>query len=158
MERRERQQDLLLTDEECREVEGSVGGEAKEKDRGALILVGSLLTNRPFNAYALKAIMKGAWKLKNGFVFRELRTNLFLFQFVETKDKEKILEEGPWSFDRYVLVLKEPWVEQPSKITIEKIPFWVRVYDLPLEAMTKETAMVVGKLLMGWRKWMSRTC
>lgn len=80
--------------------------------------MGSCLTPRPFNAQALKATMKGAWKLKNGFVFNELEHNLFLFQFVEEKDRVSLMQGGPWSFDKAILILRDLGIEQPCKMTL----------------------------------------
>lgn len=70
-----------LTEDESLEVQIK---ESEGKDTEiveSFVLVGKLLTTRPFNSQALKTTMKGAWKLRNGFLFNELGQNLFLFHF-----------------------------------------------------------------------------
>lgn len=90
MEKEKGKRRISLTSDECTEI--PVMGE----------------TSRPFNSYALKATMKGAWKLNNGFVFRELRQNLFLFQSGSEEDKEKVIKGSPWAFDRALFALMKP--------------------------------------------------
>lgn len=88
--------------------------------------------------------MKGAWRVKKGFNFREISSNLFSFQFSDVGEKERVFKSGPWSFDRALLVLREPGMIQPSKMTFEESPFWIRLYDLPFSAMNRETAVMLG--------------
>ena len=40
-------------------------------------------------------------------VIKELDRNLFLFQFFLKKDKDFVMEEGPWAFDGHLLITKE---------------------------------------------------
>lgn len=138
---------MLLTEQECVVVEGSTEDESQISKNS---LIGSLITSKPFNSHALKATMKGAWRLRKGFLFRELQQNLFIFQFASAEDVTKVMEEGPWSFDKALLVLKNPGIEQPSKIKLGKVQFWVRVYDIPFAAITKKTAKAIGECLGGF--------
>ncbi|KAL2936774.1 RNA-directed RNA polymerase L [Bienertia sinuspersici] len=46
----------------------------------------------------------------------------------EAKDKAHVMDSQPWHFDRYALILSDVKGEQqPSKMSIFHIPFWVRV-------------------------------
>lgn len=54
-----------------------------------------------------------------------------------------MLRGGPWAFEKALLALKEPGSKQPSRIVVDTIPFWIRVYDLPVDAMTIETAEAI---------------
>jgi hypothetical protein len=40
-------------------------------------------------------------------VFKEVQDNIWLFEFTKETDKERVMEERPWSFDRRILVLNE---------------------------------------------------
>lgn len=140
---------LVLTEDEEAEIKVIRASVETRKSNESITLVGTLLTPWPFNAYALKATMKGAWKLKNGFVFSELRHSLFIFKFITEEDKAKVIKGGPWSFDKALLALKDPGLEQPSQIMFDRVPFWIRIYDIPLGAMTTETAEAIGKVFGG---------
>lgn len=66
---KEGKRSLILTEDECIEV--VVVGPTKEasNNKGITSLVGTLLTLRPFNSYALQTTMKGAMRLRSNFVF-----------------------------------------------------------------------------------------
>lgn len=75
----EKGKNLHLTEDEfAMVVEPTIMNE-DAKTASSLSLVGTLLTNRPFNVFALQASMKGVWKIKKVFVFREINSNLFIF-------------------------------------------------------------------------------
>lgn len=74
-----------------------------------------------------------------------LKKNPFVFQFKSLKDKQKVLDNQSWHFDKILLVLKEVMGdEQPSTIDLSHMPFWVRAYDLPLNCRNKETTALIG--------------
>lgn len=75
--------------------------------------------------------------MKANFVFMELRKNLFLFQFGSEADREKVVKVGPWAFDKSLLVLMELGSVQPSQIEFSRVPFGIRIYDLPIDMQTK---------------------
>ncbi|XVF56348.1 hypothetical protein PTKIN_Ptkin06aG0112500 [Pterospermum kingtungense] len=63
-------------------------------------LVGKLLTKCPFNKEAMMRTMKAIWKLRREEEIAALEENLFLFKFQWERDKERELEEAPWTFDK----------------------------------------------------------
>ncbi|XP_021757128.1 uncharacterized protein LOC110722170 [Chenopodium quinoa] len=79
--------------------------------------------------------MKQIWSLNRGVVFRKIENNLFIIQFFHWRDKEKVLDGAPWNFDNQLLLLKDICgTEQPESIEIKHCPFWVRLYNLPLDS------------------------
>ncbi|XP_058725488.1 uncharacterized protein LOC131596762 [Vicia villosa] len=113
-------------------------------------LAGRLWTESSFNSRAFTSTMLGAWKLRNPVETQELSKNLFLFRFTTKRDLESVLRNGPWSFDRNILVLaRVSGEEQPSELNMHYGVFWVRVYELPLmlrsEAMAKKLGGILGK-------------
>ncbi|KAL8161429.1 hypothetical protein V2J09_012918 [Rumex salicifolius] len=115
MDTSEKGRDLHLTKDEriiVQEEEDTHTGHLKIE---SLTLMGSLLTSKPFNSFALKATMKGA-----------------------------VLKGAPWLFDKSLLVLKELGDEQPFKMTFDKAKLWVRIYDLPMSMMNLNMAKKFG--------------
>lgn len=99
----------------------------------SLMLVGKVISERAVNLDALTRTMSQIWALHRNMVVRAIDSNTFVFQFFHWKDKEKILDGRPWSFDQKLLVLDEIQVdEQPSQVRLDKSSFWVRIYNLPL--------------------------
>lgn len=88
----------------------------------------------------------GAWKVKKGFNFHKISSNLFSFQFSDVLEKERILNSGPWPFDRSLLVLREPGTEQLLKMSFDIVSFWVCMYDLSIGVIRETTNMLVARI------------
>lgn len=69
-------------------------------------LVGKLWTTDPFNGRIFKQVIVNAWRLKNPVEVQDLNKNLFLFRFSSKRDLESVVKNGPWSFDRNIVILK----------------------------------------------------
>lgn len=94
-------------------------------------LVGKLWSDNPYNVRAFKNTIVEACRLKNQVEIQNLSKNLFLFRFSSEKDADTVLREGPWSFDRNLLILERVFgEEQPSDLEMHYRIFWVRIYDL----------------------------
>lgn len=89
-----------LTEEE----DAIIGGEfeaindEEAKNQLSLILMGKLLTNKPFNVEAMKRTLISIWRSKEIIAIRMIETNLFVFQFFNKVDKERVIQGSPWFF------------------------------------------------------------
>jgi hypothetical protein len=93
-------------------------------------------------------VITQAWRLKNPIEVQDLNKNLFLFHFTSKRDAETVLKNGPWSFDRNLVVLKRiSGDEQPSDIEMHTGEVWARIYDLPLRLRSDAMAKRLGDLL-----------
>jgi len=115
-------------------------------------LVGKIWTERPYNARAFKQTIIQAWRSRNPVETQDLNKNLFLFKFATKKEAELVCRNGPWNFDRNLVILDRiASNEQPSEMAMDSTPFRVRVYDLPLklrsEGIAKKIGNMVGKFL-----------
>jgi hypothetical protein len=111
-------------------------------------LAGKLWTDSPFNVRAFKQTMIQAWRLKNQVEVEDLKKNLFLFRFATKKDADLVLKNGPWSFDRNLLILNRvSGEEQPADLEMNKVAFWVRVYELPLKVRSDSMAKKLGNII-----------
>jgi interleukin-1 receptor-associated kinase 1 len=120
----------------------------EEEETFQRTLVGKIWTENPYNVRAFKSTIIQAWRLKNSVEVQELQKNLFLFRFSTKKDLEAVLRNGPWSFDRNLLILhRVSGEEQPSDLHMHNVSFWVRVYDLPLKLRSEAMAKKVGNIM-----------
>lgn len=115
-------------------------------------LLGKLWTDNAYNVRAFKQTIVEFWRLKNPVETQELGKNLYLFRFCNKRDLENVIKNGPWSFDRNIMVLKRvTGTEQPSEIEMNSMSFWARIYDLPLklrfESMAKKLGNVMGQFV-----------
>lgn len=61
-------------------------------------------------------------------VIKEIK-NIFVFEFFAQSDKNHVLNEGPWSFDGHLLLLKQmTGVEQPSEVKFTIARIWMKAY------------------------------
>ncbi|XP_021721237.1 uncharacterized protein LOC110688781 [Chenopodium quinoa] len=117
-----------------------------------LLLIGRLVTERPYNVEAFKATMTKVWALSRKIVIRVLGPNLFAFQFFHWRDKQKVLDGRAWCFDNLLLVLKEvEGDKQPERIALYHSPFWVRIKHLPFNCRSdsdvRELVSNLGEVL-----------
>ncbi|KAI7979780.1 Uncharacterized protein LOK49_Contig250G00003 [Camellia lanceoleosa] len=139
---------LVLTEEEESEVVVEEGHLHSTEAKAGLCLVGKLLTMRPFNMDALRSTLTFVWKASKGVVFKTLGDNLFLIQFGHIVDKRRVMANGPWSFDKHLVLLKEfNGALQPLEITFSTMEFWVHASNLPLISMTRAVGVLLGNNL-----------
>ncbi|KAL5839078.1 hypothetical protein ACOSQ4_011686 [Xanthoceras sorbifolium] len=122
----------------------------KEKGlrRMALSLVGKVISNRDINREAFKNTMVTIWRTKQDVEIELIGSNLFVFCFGCPWDRKRVLEGGPWSFDRSLLVLKEATgIGRVAELDFTFTPFWVQVYNLPLSCMNKDAGIFLGGLV-----------
>lgn len=120
------------------------------KTKIALMMVGKLLTEIPFNFEAMKRTLRSVWRLKDEMAVRMINSNLFFFQFSSIADKNRVLQGSPWFFDNQLLLLKEiKGDEQISEVCFNNSPCWIRVYDVPFAKRNKMLANEIGECMGG---------
>lgn len=72
-----------------------------------LCVVGTLLTDKPVRFQILEDRLPSIWRPGQGVTITRAEVNKFLFQFYHEWDMERVLQNGPWTFDGYLLVLKK---------------------------------------------------
>ena len=74
---------------------------------GKLKAVGKLLSDRPARAEHVARTLREVWCPFTGVDCKELGRNRFLFSFHDEAGKGKALNNGPWSFNKELLVLED---------------------------------------------------
>lgn len=71
--------------------------------------------------------------------------NLFVFTFRNDKDKQKVLDKGPWTANENLLLLQD-WPDHAclSQIQFLIANFWIRVTGVPLRFFSAENARIIG--------------
>jgi hypothetical protein len=97
------------------------------------------------NQTALFEDMSRAWRLRSDMTHKSLRDNLFIITFSTEGDYKFVLQGGPWLHKGdALLVAAFDGLTCPSKIPLETVPIWIRIYDLPLVLMTKARGQLYG--------------
>ncbi|KAF5446422.1 hypothetical protein F2P56_032051, partial [Juglans regia] len=111
-------------------------------------LIGKLVSTKALNKHIFYTTIRAVWSFAPGLNIEDLGINTFLFTFSSSMEKNRIFQQRPWNFKGYHLVLKE-W---PPGLSIQEIDltysaFWIHICGLPLEMMTIENAIQIGKVL-----------
>ena len=101
---------------------------------------------RTISKEILKTSMVRAWKPTGSVSFKMLRPNLFLIDLENWWDKDRILEDQPWTFDGDFLSLVDfDGLTPIEDLEFEKAAFWVlRMYRLPFACMGRDVGFQVG--------------
>ena len=123
-----------------------IGKNANFMTVGKLQAVEKLLSDRPAKAEHLGKTLAGVWCPFSGLECKDLGKNRFLFSFREEKGKKKAVDNGPWFFNKSLLVVED---FAPNKTIddyqFKMIPIWVRLYGIPMGMMDRETGALIGE-------------
>ncbi|XP_019151044.1 PREDICTED: uncharacterized protein LOC109147843 [Ipomoea nil] len=111
-------------------------------------LVGTLLTERSIKFNYMKETLSTIWRPVRGMVAKEISTNLFVFYFFHAKDMQRVLDDGPWSYDQNLLILhKLGNNESPYAVNLDRAGFWVQIHKIPQPLTNARMAEVIGSSL-----------
>lgn len=143
----ERSQSLQLT--ECEEKEFIVSDEDTgicfSPDDVKLCLVAKVLSNRKINFESFKYAMKTIWRVNESTRIEVASSNVFVIQFRSMMDKRYVLMEGPWTFDRAIILMKQPQAnDNLANMTFNETSMWVQIHNVPFKCMTRAMAKFLG--------------
>ncbi|XP_040990918.1 uncharacterized protein At4g02000-like [Juglans microcarpa x Juglans regia] len=73
---------------------------------------------------------------------------LLLVEFDEQRDKIRVLHDGPWTFDKQLVLTKEfEGHLQIHEVYMNEVNFWVRIHDHPLLACNEYVGRLIGTTL-----------
>lgn len=137
---------LLEEEEETIVVDRSITKLGEEKLTNSL--VGKILSHRLINRDGLRSAVQKMWRTMNEVKVESLGGNRFIFQFHSEIAKRRILLNGPWHFDKSLIVLVEPkGVGDVSQISFTNASFWIQIHNIPILCMNRETESYLGSLL-----------
>ena len=118
-----------------------------EVDQG-LVMVGKFCTKCRVNLEAVGRALRSVWRTKRDFEISDMGENRVLFLFQDKEDLDRVLLQGSWSFDKYILLLHKLEVgESVTSLSFHKVAFWVQIYGLPTLSQTKEAGLRIGGIL-----------
>uniref|UniRef100_A0A2N9HCL8 Reverse transcriptase domain-containing protein n=1 Tax=Fagus sylvatica TaxID=28930 RepID=A0A2N9HCL8_FAGSY len=138
-----RWQDLALT-----EKEGSLIVLTPEEEDEGSILAAWFLTPRMINMESVLRALKPLWRPGSGFKARDMGNNKAMFVFQNDADAERVLINGPRSFDKHLIILSRLDDTVPfSKACFDFMFFWVQIHDLPVKMMKPAACARIGSTL-----------
>ena len=139
---------MKLTSDEEEVIPISDEGRLEALESCSLSLIGKFLTCKPFNKRAAKNTLRRAWGLENSLQIIEVGPNLFQFKFQSEIDMVQIIQDGPWSFDNQLLLLRR-WQKGMivENIELEHASLWIQIWGAPFDMVSPQVAKEVGSRL-----------
>jgi hypothetical protein len=76
--------------------------------------------------------MNFAWSLAQKVQFRDIWNHTFILQFSCLGDWTKVVEEGPWLFRNWgIVICPYDGFSKPSTLILDKLPIWIQLHDIP---------------------------
>ena len=136
---------LSLTEDEDLELSFGQADLNKGETYGQVCVLGKLMADRLVSKETICTSMVQWWRPEESFTFKVLGDNLFLIEFVDPKDKERVLDGRPWVFEGSLFLVEDiDGTKAPSQFTFDKVAFWVRMIDLPLACMSGDIGHKIG--------------
>lgn len=130
-------------------------------------MVGRFLTDKHIKFEYMQQVLASVWRPVMGIRVKEIRANLFIFQFFHERDLARVLDNGPWGFENYTLICKRLGPDDiPEKTPLFFLDIWAQIFDLPCGYMSEKIAVLVGNhmgsfiasdpnnFLGGWRSFL----
>lgn len=138
---------LKLSEEEKKGVRIRISVKEKGKYVEAQV-VGKVMSERPAHPDVICLSLGKVWCPIKGIHCKEAGKNMFVFTFFQESGKRKALENGPWMFDKELVVV-EDFVpcKRMEDYEFNNIPIWFRVFSLPLGMMNAESTEEIGNLV-----------
>ncbi|KAK4413817.1 hypothetical protein Salat_2794500 [Sesamum alatum] len=121
-------------------------------DAPGFYLVGRILGRRNFNFEAMKNTLMNAFNPIKELEIRLIDNGRILFNFAHTLDRQRVIDSGPWAFDKNLLILKVVEADDdPTKIDLDWADFFFHVHGLSLGRMTRNMAEFIGNQIGRFR-------
>ncbi|KAG8493180.1 hypothetical protein CXB51_010593 [Gossypium anomalum] len=105
--------------------------------------VGKIMAEEKPNREAMHRVFRTLWFTKEEVNFVALKEDVIIVKFGSMEDKSKILNLSPWLFDNLLIC----YGKNIDTYEFNLSPFWLRVYNIPLEYMDRQTALDVGNAI-----------
>ena len=84
------------------------------------------------------------WKVFAGMTITKVGNIMFVFQFEDIMEKERVLLCQPWSFNKSMLILSSfDGKSKPEEVNLQWCSFWVQIHGLSLGLMTEKIGTVL---------------
>lgn len=86
------------------------------------------------------------WKVDGAITGRDLGPHLFQFKFDSEEDLQSILNQSPYHFKRWMMILQR-WEPIVSDFFPALLPFWITIHGLPLHYWNDKAIETIGEEL-----------
>ena len=110
----------------------------------SLTLIGRVTNKSVQKVWSVIPFFTEHWKTEFKPVGSDLGNGLFQFQFELEADLLSVLEQRPYHYARWMIILQR-WEPTVSPSFPSLIPFWIKVQGLPVHLWTEATIKCIGE-------------
>ncbi len=126
--------------------------EPDESSEQESILAARFLTRRPINLEAVARTFRPLWRTEKGFRLKDMGDNVVTIYFSDEADLERVIANGPWSYDKFFIIFQRTEEEVPiMALSFDTIDLWVQIHGLPPRHLNpgigKQLGQTLGKLI-----------
>lgn len=111
-----------------------------------LTLIGRLTNPSEQRLWSLYPFLSNRWNLKGKALGSDLGRGCFQFRFDCEEDLHKVLENRPYHFDQWIVILQK-WEPIIYDSFPSMIPFWIEIQGLPKHIWKPEMLKIIGEEL-----------
>ncbi|KAA3477524.1 reverse transcriptase [Gossypium australe] len=110
--------------------------------------VGKIMAKEKPNREAMYRVLKSLWFTKEEVNFVAMNNEVIIVKFGYLENRSRILNLMPWNFDNCLFSMV-PFVKGKAidSYDFHMSPFWLRVFNIPLELMNRKIALDLGKAI-----------
>ncbi|KAK4383356.1 putative mitochondrial protein [Sesamum angolense] len=142
-------QALILTEEEELGVVMPAGIWHSDSDSGGFHTVGQVLSHKSYYMQALKTVLQSALNPAKGMTISFIANDRFLLKFFHSVDRDRVLDSGPWAFEKNLIVLaKLAEIDNPRQWTSTGVISMFGSMGYPLDTYRNGVSPVVSLTLL----------
>lgn len=97
---------------------------------------------------AITRTLRSMWRSGGAFEIRDLGSNTALLLFDDEENVNRLLKQGPWSFDKYLIGLNKPGDDASvDDASFNRASFWVQIHGLSIHRISRVNAEAIGQTL-----------
>lgn len=105
-------------------------------------------TKQRINLEATTWTLKSMWRSGGSFEVQDLGNNMAVISFEDEYDPKRIIMQGPWSFDKYLIGLFHLGeLATVDDAKFDTASFWVQIHGLQIKRITWENAEAIAGTL-----------
>ncbi|KAL8548303.1 hypothetical protein ACS0TY_007578 [Phlomoides rotata] len=96
----------------------------------------------------MRNILATVWRPMRGVTIKPIGEGRFMFHFFHFLDVKRVLDGSLWSFNNHPLILHHLQKgEHPLRVSLNKLPFLVQIYDLPHGFISEKVGIQLGNFV-----------